>query len=56
MAALQVPPNRIVEMAAHGPWMSAPPTLDATGEVVLVEAAGKTLAIRVSDGALSVVS
>lgn len=53
-AALQIPMNRIVEMAAHGPWISVPPRFDGTGERVLVGAAGKTLIIRLSDGALSV--
>lgn len=53
-AALHVPMNRIVEMAVHGPWVSVPPRFDVTGESVLVGAAGKTLIIRLSDGALSV--
>ena len=53
-AAVQVPLNRIVELAVHGPWISAPPRFDGTGERVLVGAGGKTLIVRLSDGALSV--
>jgi len=53
-AVLQVPINQIVQLAKHGWWISAPPILNASGNVALVKAAGKILAIRLSDGRLSI--
>jgi hypothetical protein len=51
---LGVPVARVVEMARHGWWIMSPPILDASGERTRVEAAGKVLTIRLSDGHLSV--
>lgn len=50
---LGVPVKRVVEMARHGWWISAPPTLDASGEKARVEAAGKVLTIHLCNGHLS---
>jgi hypothetical protein len=53
-AALQVPMNEVTRMAKHGWWISAPPTLTPAGDFGRVEAAGKLLTIRLSDGHLSI--
>ena len=52
--ALQVPMNELTRMAKHGWWISAPPTLTPAGDSGRVEAAGKLLTIRLSDGHLSI--
>ncbi len=51
---LGVPVAKVVEMARHGWWIMSPPTLDAPHESARVEAAGKVLSIRLSDGRISV--
>lgn len=50
-AALEVSRAELARGGRHGPWMSAPPTLDAS--VACVDAGGRTLIVRLSDGALS---
>lgn len=55
-SVLEVPAPEIVRSAKHGFWLQSGPRFDAEQTKVLVEAAGKTLAIRLADGALSLVS
>jgi hypothetical protein len=50
---LQVPMNQVVQMAAHGWWIQAAPTLVPTGDTALVRTAGKLLAIGLDTGVLS---
>ena len=53
-AALRVPMNQVVQMAKSGWWITAPPESSPTGDIARVQAAGKILTIRLSDGRLSV--
>ena len=53
-AAIQVPTNEIVRMAKHGWWITAPPSVNSSGDAARVKTAGKILTIRFSDGQLSV--
>jgi hypothetical protein len=55
-AVLQVPIAQVVEVAKHGWWIQAPPVLAPSGDVALVQSAGKQLAIRLDTGSLSLTS
>ncbi len=50
---LDVPVAKVVRMAKYGWWIASPPTLDTSGEIVRVEAAGKVLIIHLCNGYLS---
>lgn len=52
-AALAVPLAALAPLARHGPWMQAPPVWSAQGDACEVGAGGRTLVIRLRDGALS---
>lgn len=52
--ALDLPSAEIVRRARYGAWLASYPLLDPSGDAALVETGGKTLAIRLSDGHLSV--
>lgn len=52
-AALGVPPAQLVRTANHGWWIAAPPALGEHGDVAVVPAAGKRLAVSLKTGALS---
>lgn len=51
-AALGVGRARLAAGARLGPWMQARPSLDPSGTEARVEAGGKTLVVRLADGAL----
>lgn len=52
-AALDVPIGALAAQARHGVWIQAPPVPGAQGDAVEVAAGGRTLVIRMRDGALS---
>lgn len=52
-AALGVSRARLAAGGRRGPWMTARPSLDPAGDIARVEAGGKTLVVRLADGALA---
>jgi hypothetical protein len=50
---LGVPGSEIVTVARYGFWIGAPPLVDPSGKSAEVVAGGKTLAIRLADGHIS---
>ena len=51
-AALGIGRARLAAGARLGPWMQSRPSLDPSGTEARVEAGGRTLAVRLADGAL----
>ncbi len=49
-----VPGSDIVASAKFGPWMQSQPRLSPSGDLALVETGGRTLAIRMDTGVLSI--
>lgn len=51
--ALGLPAAALSPLARYGPWMQSVPRLSARGDTCEVQAGGRTLVIRLSDGVLS---
>jgi hypothetical protein len=49
---LGVPAAQVAQMARHGVWIVRAPVWDIPGVRVLIEAAGKTLRVDISNGAI----